>query len=452
MKRATILILALLLALPATAAIKWPPRSEHKLDNGLTVVLVPLPNVPKVTAELFFLTRHNALSQLAARVANEGTAARTSKELKEELRSIGGHLEIETDSDTTTVVASSLSDSAPRLFELLSDVVQHPSFPKDEVDLAKQNMAAEIEEQRSSPDFLAGERLQQALFGSHPYAYVVPDPAALSAITREQLRVFAAAHYVPNNAYLIVVGDLDASRTLSEVRKAFGSWKRVPVTAAQLPSPPKRERRQILFVDRPGSVQSVILFGLAAPPRRSSDYLALRTATSILGGGFASRLVHNLREAKGYTYTPSSLVDLRRDAGLFTASASVRNEVTGPALLEMLYEIDRMRVLPVDAEELGAAKAYSAGNLSLEMETQAGLARRIATIYSYNLARDFLDTFTDKLDALTPADIQRSAAKYFDTYRSAIVVVGDWSAVKDQVLPFGEVTVYDEAGKVKKPS
>lgn len=444
------LTLALILALPAGAAIKWPPRSEHKLDNGLTVVLVPLPNVPKVTAELFFLTRNGALAQLAARVANEGTATRTSKQLKEELRSIGGQLEIGTDSDTTSITASSLSDSAPKLFELVSDVVQHPSFPKDEVDLAKQNMAAEVEEQRSSPDFLAEERLQKALFGSHPYGFVVPDPAALAAITREQLRAFAAANYVPNNGWLIVVGDIDSDRTLSEVRKAFGAWKRVPVEAAQLPAPPRREKRQILFVDRPGSVQSAILFGVVAPPRKSSDYLALRTATSILGGGFASRLVHNLREAKGYTYSPDSIVDLRRDAGFLTAAASVRNEVTGPAMLEMLYEIDRMRVLPVGGDELAAAKTYSEGNLALEMETQASLARRIATIYSYNLAHDFLDTFVEKLDALTPADIQRAAAKYFDTYRSAIVVVGDWSAVKEQVMPFGDVTVYDESGKVKK--
>jgi predicted Zn-dependent peptidase len=440
------LIFILCFALTASAAT-WPKRIEKKLDNGLTVVLVPMANVPKITADLIFLTRNGATAQLAARVANEGTEKRTSKQLKDELRAIGGQLSVGTDRDATTIRASSLSEDAAKLFELVSDVAQHASFPKDEVDLAKQNLAGEIEEQRSSPDFLANERLQKALFGSHPYGFVVPDAKTIAAATREQLRTFAAANYVPNNATLIVVGDLEPDATLSEVRKAFGSWKKVPLAKAELPAIPKREKRQIYFVNRPGSVQSVITVGTTAPPRKSADYLALRTADTIAGGAFMSRLNHNLREAKGYTYGAYSGATLWRNAGEMIAGASVRNEVTGPAILELLYELDRMRVLPVTQEELDAAKTYSTGNLSLEMETQRGAANRIATIYTYQLPNDFLETFNDKLAALTPQDIQRAAAKYFDTYRSAVVIVGDWAAVKDQVQPFGDVTIYDEAGK-----
>jgi predicted Zn-dependent peptidase len=161
----------------------------------------------------------------------------------------------------------------------------------------------------------------------------------------------------------------------------------------------------------------------------------------IFAGSFYSRLTRNIREDKGYTYSPFSVADLRRRSGAFYTGASVRNEVTGPTILEMLYELDRMRVGPVTKEELDSAKTYSVGTLSLEMESQVGLANRINTIYTYQLPYNFLQTFRDKVDALSPADIQKAAAKYFDTYRGAIVIVGDYAQVKDQIAPFGDVTL-----------
>lgn len=431
--------------------IHWPAMHENKLENGLTVVLVPLAGVPKITAELTFLAGRGTgarlqpgVAQLAGRVLTEGTATRTSRQLKEELRSIGGAMSVNVDDDGTTISASSLSEFAPRLFELLSDVAEHPAYPKSEVDLAKTNFAQEIEEQRAEPDFLANEELERALFGLHPYGFVVPEPSAIPKITRDSLRQFAASHYLPNNAHLIVVGDLQPAATLTEVQKVFGSWKRGSAPPLESPPVPRRAKRQIYFVNRPGSVQSTIVIGAVAPPRKSPDSIALRTANMIYAGSFYSRLTRNIREEKGYTYSPFSLADLRRRAGAFWTSAAVRNEVTGPTILEMLYELDRMRVLPVTAEELEAAKTYSAGTLALEMESQAGLASRINTIYTYDLPRDFLQTFRDKVNAISAADIQKAAAKYFDTYRGAIVIVGDYAQVKDQIAPFGDVTIIKE--------
>jgi predicted Zn-dependent peptidase len=161
----------------------------------------------------------------------------------------------------------------------------------------------------------------------------------------------------------------------------------------------------------------------------------------IYGGSFYSRLTRNIREGKGYTYSPYSIANLRRAAGSFETGASVRNEVTGPTILEMLYELDRMRVAPVTAEELESAKTYSIGGMELELESQASLAGRVTSIYVDELAHDFMQTFRDKITAITPAEVQRSAARYFDTYRSAIVVVGDYKAIKDQLTPFGDVKV-----------
>ena len=431
---------------PAPASpIQWPAITEKKLDNGLTVVLVPLHNVPKIAVNLSFLAGRGAapdmpgVAQLAGRLLTEGTAKRSSLEIKEELRSIGGSMGVDVSRDATTITASSLAEFSKDLFTLLSDVAQHAAYPKSEVDLAKTNFISEIEEQRSTPGFLAEEQLAKSIFGKDPYGFVVPNPAAIGRVTREQIKTYAATRFAPNNAHLIVVGDFEVDPMLSIVKSALGGWQRSTLPVVSTSTPPKRDKRMIDFVNRPDSVQSTIFIGTIAPPRSSADYLALRTANMIFGGAFYSRLTRNLREGKGYTYSPYSLADLNRRAGVFYTTAEVRNEVTGPAILEMLYELDRMRVLPVTDEELEAAKVFSIGNLSLEIETQSGLAQRINTIYTYGLKRDFLQTFQKNVTELSVADIQRVAAKYFDTYRSAIVVVGDYAKVKDQVTPFGEV-------------
>jgi predicted Zn-dependent peptidase len=431
---------------PAPASpIQWPPITEKKLENGLTVVLVPLHNVPKISVNLTFLAGRGAapdmpgVAQLAGRLLPEGTAKRSSLQIKEELRSIGGSMGVDVSRDATTITASSLAEFSKDLFNLLSDVAQHAAYPKSEVDLAKTNFISEIEEQRSSPEFLAEEQLAKSIFGKDPYGFVVPNPGAIGRVTREQIKAYAASRFAPNNAHLIVVGDFEVDPMFSIVKSAMDGWEHSTLPVVPTSAPPKRDKRMIDFVDRPGSVQSTIVIGAIAPPRSSPDYIALRTANMIFGGAFYSRLTRNIREGKGYTYSPYSLADHNRRAGVFSAGAEVRNEVTGPTILEMLYELDRMRVLPVTDEELEAAKVFSIGNLSLEIETQSGLAQRINTIYTYGLARDFLQSFQKNVTALSVADIQRVAAKYFDTYRSAIVVVGDYAKVKDQVTPFGEV-------------
>jgi len=440
----------------AARPLNLPKITEKKLSNGLTVVLAPLANVPKVTTILTFRAagtaadreKHPGIAQIAAAVANEGTETRTSKQIKEELRSIGGTLSLGSDADSTLISAAALSEFSTRMLALLSDVAQHASFPENELKLAKENTIQQIRAGRADPGFLSNERFQKAVFGNHPYSFVVPDEKSIAALTREDLRTFATQYYIPNNAHLIVVGDIDPDKTFAEVEKAFGSWKSGTPPPDDNPAVPSREKRQIYFVNRPGSIQSAILVGNVSIPRKDKDYFALRTANSIYAGSFYSRLTQNIREAKGYTYSPFSSSNTQAKTGSFVAGASVRNEVTGPTLLEIFYELDRMRVLPVTDEELKSAKEYSNGNFSIELASQAGLAGRINTIYTYDLSKDFITDFRPKIEALTPADIEKAAAKYFDTYRAAIVIVGDWEKVKDQVTPFGDVTIYDAEGNV----
>ena len=438
--------------------LNLPKFTEKKLANGLTVVLAPLPNVPKVSAILTFRSatngtdraNHPGIAQIAAGLVNEGTDTRTSKQIKEELRSIGGSLGLGSDADQTNMTATALSEFSSRMFDLMSDVAQHPSFPETELKLAQENTIQQIRAGRANPNFLVNERFQKAVFGDHPYGFVVPDEKSISALTRDDLKSFVTKYYIPNAAHLIVVGDIDTEKAFAEIEKAFGSWKSGTVPPDENPPVPVREKRQIYFVNRPGSIQSAIYVGNVSIPRKHADYFAIRTADTIYGSSFYSRLTRNIRESKGYTYSPFSTSNTQAKTGSFQAGAFVRNEVTGPTLLEIFYELDRMRVLPVTDEELKAAKEFSTGNFSVELASQLGLAGRINTIYTYGLSKTFIDDFRPKIEALTTADIQKAAAKYFDTYHAAIVIVGDWDKVKDQVTPFGDVTMYDAEGNVVK--
>lgn len=442
----------------AARPLNLPKITERKLSNGLTVVLAPLPNVPKVTTVLTFRAagtgadrgKHPGIAQVASVVANEGTDTRASRQIKEELRSIGGSLGINSDTDMTLMTGVALSEFSTRLFELMSDVAQHPAFPENELKLAKENIIQGIRAGRADPNFLGNERFQKSLFGNHAYGFVVPDEKSIAALTRDDLRTFAARYYIPNIAHLIVVGDIDPEKTFAEVEKAFGSWKSGTFVAEPAATLPTREKRQIYFVNRPGSIQSGIYIGNISIARKDKDYFSLRTADTIFGGSFYSRLTRNIREGKGYTYSPFSGSTTKTDSGYVLAGAFVRNEVTGPTLLEIFYELDRMRVLPVSDEELQAAKEYSTGNFSVELASQLGLANRINSVYTYGLSKDFITDFRPKIEALSAADIQKAAAKYFDTYRAAIVIVGDYEKVKEQVIPFGEVTLFDSEGNVVK--
>ena len=297
----SLLILGLALAVPAAAQQKTPPPpgavrplnlpriTERKLSNGLTVILAPLANVPKVTAILTFRSatsatdraRHPGIAQIAAGVVNEGTESRTSKQIKEELRSIGGTLGVGSDADSSSMTASALSEFSTRMFDLMSDVTQHPAFPENELKLAKENTIQQIRAGRADASFLVNERFQKAVFGNHPYGFVVPDEKSINAMTREDLRQFVAGYYVPNTSHLIVVGDIDPDKTFAEIQKAFGGWKTATVPAPDNPAPPSRDKRQIYFVNRPGSIQSAIYIGNVSIARKDKDYFALRTANTI---------------------------------------------------------------------------------------------------------------------------------------------------------------------------
>src|SRR6202041_3296503 len=334
----------------------------------------------------------------------------------------------------------------------LADLARNASFPDEEFERERRQRMEGLKIQRTTPDFLATERLRRILFGEHPYAIVAPQEAQVAAFRREQLEEFYHQNFSPANALLILVGDFSAAAILDQVEKIFGAWKAPAPAPQKWPEPPRQSGRQVHLVHLPGSVQTQVLIGNLAITRRDPDWFRLVLANSIYGGAFHSRLVMNIREQKGYTYSPRSGVQSLRQHGYFSVHAAVRNEVAAATLTEIFYEMDRMRSLPVTVEELESARSYLTGVFSLGVATQDGLLGQISTIYLDHLPEDHLETYREKVHALTADDIVVAARRHFDSANAQIVLVGDRAQIAEQAALFGEVTEYDAQGNQQRYS
>ncbi|MBS1954013.1 MAG: insulinase family protein [Cyanobacteria bacterium SZAS-4] len=442
---------------PAPRPFKLPTITSYKLDNGLQVQLIEDHRVPFLTVALGIKAGSAlesrdklGLAEMTADMLNEGTTSKKSKEIADETDFIGGGLKAVSDFDFTIVSGSALSKYSDRLVNLLSDIVFHPTFPEEELKLAKTNLTQALAMKRSEPDFLVEERFHKVLFGDHPYGIVAPTPATIDKIARTDLQEFHDKHYLPNESTLVIVGDFDPAHLKQEIETKFGSsiWKSGTMPVVTLPSLPKQSGRKIYLVDRPGSVQSSIKIGNVGISKSDPDYFPTAVANQILGGAAHSRLFLNIREQKGYTYGAYSSVSAHRQPGPFAAEAEVRTEVTAPSLEEFLYELSRIRDVKVTDKELKDAKTYIVGSFQLGLETQAGLAQRLLELKLYDLPDNYLETYSDKVMAVTPDQIRKVARKVIDTNNIVISVVGDASKIKQDLQYFAPVEVYDTTGKL----
>jgi zinc protease len=440
-------------ALAPESPVAWPKRTVATLSNGLQVVLVESRKFPKITAQLYFrsgnaLVAHTApgLAEMTATVVRTGTATRPSRRIEEDLRRMGAGLGTHAGADSSAISASGLAEFSSGILELMADLARHASFPEDEFERERRQRLEELRIERTTPGFLASERLRRVLFGAHPYAVVGPTEDQLASITRDQLAEFYRKHYVPVESVLIVVGDFSADAMLTEIEQIFGAWKAPKPEAPVSPAPPRQSGRHVHLVHLPGTVQTQVLLGNLSINRRDPDWYHLILANSIFGGAFHSRLVLNIREQKGYTYSPGSGVNALRQQGYFTVRAAVRNDVVAATLTEMFYEMDRMRSVPVTAEELDSARSYLTGVFSLGVATQDGLLGQLSTVYLDQLPEGYLETYRERIRALTAADVLAAARRHFDSANAQIVVVGDRAQIGEQAALFAEVTEYDAKG------
>lgn len=432
----------------------WPRRTRSALANGLQVVLVESHTIPKFTAQLFFrsgnavVTRETpGLAEITAAVVRTGTASRASRQIEEELRRMGADLSTSAGADTSAISFGGLAEFSSNLLELVADLAWNASFPAEEFERERRQRLEELRIQRATPGFLAGERLRKVLFGEHPYAVAAPTEAQVEAYRREQLIAFYRRHYRPTDALLVAVGDFSADEMMGRIEKIFGSWPAGKPEEPHAPAPPEIHGRRVHLVHLPGTVQAQVVVGNRAITRQHPDWLRLGLANCIYGGAFNSRLVVNVREQKGYSYSPRSTVHALRQHGYLSIHAAVRNDVAAATLTEFFYELDRIRSLPVGEEELSDARSYLSGVFALGLGTQDGLAGRLATVYLNELPEDYLETYREKMRALTADDVLAAARKYFDSANAQIVVVGDRTDVAEQAALFGEVEAYDAQGR-----
>ena len=431
----------------------WPKRTKVKLSNGLQVILAESHSIPKFHGQLIFLSGNAAatdrapgLAEMTATVVRTGTQKRASRQIEEDLRSIGADLSTEAGSDISAISFTGLSEFAEPLLDLVQELARAASFPESEFERERRQKIEEVKLDRTQPGFLAGERLRKVLFGAHPYAQVSPSGAQVTAYKREDLQSVYREFYTPQNALLLVVGDFEPQEMLKGIEKAFGSWGGDQPGEKTFATPANPRGRRVYLVHVPGAVQTQILSGCHAITRKHPDWIKLGLTNTLYGGAFNSRLVMNIREDKGYTYSPRSAVNPLRHHGYFSISAAVRNEVVAASLTEMFYELNKLRSLPVPESELADAQNYLSGVFSLGLATQDGLLAQFSTVAQHELPDDYLETYRAKVRAVTSEELLATARKYLDSANMQIVLAGDRAQIESQAALFGELEIFDAQG------
>jgi predicted Zn-dependent peptidase len=434
----------------------FPDYVTKVLPNGLKVFVIEDDRKPTITLRLVIKSGDAldgdkpGIAGFVASLLNRGTTTRDALTFAKAVDSLGATLEAAAGPDAISVSTSGLTKVTDPLLELFVDAVIHPVFAQEEFAKAQKRTYSSLTAQKKEPRALVGKLMNATLFGKHPYGQFTT-PESVKSITRDDLAKFHAEWFAPNNASLAIVGDVKAADILPKIEKALGGWpqKDFPLFKKRDIAPIKGFTIHLL--DLPGSVQSNVIVCRNAPSRAATpDLPEVNVMNSILGGGFSGRLFQNLREKHGYTYGSSSAFGYNREAGYFQATAETRNDVTAPAITEILGEINRIKTEPVPAPELELQRQYNTGNYLLSLENAGRVASRVQDIDLYGLPADFYKTYAKRMAAVTAEKVTELANKYLSTKDAAIVVVGDAKQVRESLEKLGKVVLYDTDLKVVK--
>jgi len=466
-KIAIAFVLTLLVAVGSFAQVdrsKFPPAGPapeikigeaetFTLDNGLKVFVVKNTKLPRVSFTLV-LERDPILegdkagmSGFVGEMMMGGTKNRTKDQLDQEIDFIGASLS----ASSTSMYASSLKKHQAKVLELMADVLYNPVFPQEELDKLKKQSLTGLAQSKDNPNAISSRLAAAVVFGKdHPYGEMESE-ATINNITVEDVKSYYSTFFKPNIAYLAIVGDMDKAEAEKVVKQYFGTWSKGEVPTFTYPVPERASKRAVALVDRSSSVQSVI--NLTQPVQMKigdPDYISSRLLNQILGGGSASRLFMNLREDKGYTYGAYSSIGANKLVATISANASVRTEVTDSAVYEFIHEIQNLVENGVTEEELAKAKAELSGSFGRSLEQPATVANFALNIERYGLPKDYYETYLQKLNAFTVADINATAKRLIEPDKFVITTVGNGAEIKEKLAQFGEVTMYDNMGQPAK--
>ena len=419
----------------ADPRLTLPQVQRHQLSNGLEVVVVEHHELPVVTMNLVVKSGSAAdpqnragLASLTADLLDEGTKKRNSLEISNALTDIGARLGTSADWDSNSTSITTLTRHLDRALDIYADVITNPALDDDELKRARARRLSIVKQQRDDASAIASVVYASILYGrNHPYGHpAIGDEDSLKEIKAADVRRFYETFYRPNNATLIVVGDVKSATLLPQLERAFGGWQRADVPTIEIRNAQARAQAGLYIVDRPGSAQSVINIGQVGVARSTPDYFPLLVLNTMLGGQFVSRVNLNLREDKGYTYGARTSFDYRRGPGPFAASAGVFTKVTKESVAEFLKELRGVRgEIPITQKELEFAKQAIIRGYPRGFETPGQIANRLGDVVLYGLPDDYFNNYIQRVRAVTLSDVQRVANRYLDPSKMAILVVGD---------------------------
>ncbi|HVT78861.1 MAG TPA: pitrilysin family protein [Acidimicrobiales bacterium] len=427
---------------------KLPPVVDETLSNGLRILAARKPGIPMVQVRLRFgITKtrdwgSGVLEDIVSTTILTGTKSRSQIDIADEMQHIGGDIHCLVDADNLFISATCLADELDRYLALLNDVVRHATYPEGEVVLAKAQTEQGIAIMHSQPAARAQFAIAERVFPGHPYGRPMPQPHEVDPITRANVRAYHRSVVRPGGALLTLVGDVPPARMVKAAERALADWTgsrkppKVPAPKPVVPGP-------IRLVHQAAAVQTNIRIGGFGVSRSHPDFPALTLALTILGGGFTSRLNHNLREDKGYTYGASAGISHNVGASVINVGVDVQTSVTAPALVETLYELGRMATTVVTDDELGAAKRFLAGQLAMSAETQAGLASYVTALAIAGLDVSYLRELPVRAHKVTGEEVAAAAAKYLAPAMLAPVLVGDADIIGETVGRVAPVEVSD---------
>lgn len=424
---------------------KVPPRSTFTLSNGMRVSLVRWGAIPKATVRLIVRSGNaneandeSYLADLVGDVMQEGTTTRSAEELARAFADMGGPLAVSVGAEQTSLGADVLAERAADAVRLVGDVARNPRFPESELPRLKANAVRQVAIAKSRPQTLADERFRKLIYGDHPFGRPLPSEATLNGFTMDQVRRFHAANFGAARAHLYVVGVFDSVAVERAARDAFADWGagQPPVT---FPAPKPPTGRQVALIDRPGAVQSTLFLGLPVPDPSRAEWVPLQVTNALLGGSFGSRITTNIREQKGYTYSPFSLITSHKGDAYWVEIADVTTNVTGASLKEIFGEVERLQREAPPAAELRGIQNNMAGIFTIQNSSRPGLVGQLSFVDLHGLGDDYLSSYVRRVLAVTPDEVQRTTQAYLKPAQMQIVVVGDRKVVEEQVAPWGTV-------------
>jgi zinc protease len=448
---ATAVLLVLLPALAAaeTGAVKLPPCKEYALKNGLKVFIMETREVPLVSLQLLVPAGSatddpgaEGIANLTGRLLTKGAAGLTADQIAESIEEVGGAVNVDAGRDYATVNGDFLAKDMERGLDIMGKIVLSADFPKEEVDREKGLVVAEIQAAKEQPSAIASREFTRVLGAQHPYAHPVDgSEESVSAMTRQMVLAFYKAHYVPAGAILAVVGDVDGGTALGLVKAKFGGWHGEVAKAAAIPAltPKKMPGRTLFVIDKDDATQSQIRIGNLSVGRNTPDYFPLLVTNSVLGGGFTSRLMDEIRVTRGLSYGARSDFDQLKAGGFFGVYTYTKNKTLRETIDVALDQLKKIRAEKISDAELTKTKKYITGLFPFNLEQNADLAGWITDLTYYNLPLTFVETYCPNVDKVTPEDAQRVAQREMWLDDNLILVLTKYEETKDQLGGLGKV-------------